>query len=140
MICVDFLAGANLQSGGPHVLLHSILRLFNLPSGQRKKIFLDHANERPHELSSTKACPLRLDSKLWNRFAIICAGTAESQSCGRMSNLEVHHRSLAANREQFRREFDHPLHEMHARIHNGVEASATRGSIDAARSALRLIR
>jgi len=36
MICADFLAGANLDGGDPHVLMHSMTRFFQfLPSEQR---------------------------------------------------------------------------------------------------------
>jgi hypothetical protein len=46
MICADFLAGANLDSGNSDVLLHSILRLFKFLPGKERKAFLDHASEK----------------------------------------------------------------------------------------------
>jgi hypothetical protein len=46
MICADFLAGANLDSGNSNVLLYSILRLFNFLPGEERKAFLDHATEK----------------------------------------------------------------------------------------------
>src|ERR1022692_4360377 len=46
MICADFLAGANLDSGNSNVLLHSILRLFKFLPGEERKAFLDHATEK----------------------------------------------------------------------------------------------
>jgi hypothetical protein len=46
MICADFLAGANLETGNPNVLLQSISRFFRfLPEAQRLA-FLDQAREK----------------------------------------------------------------------------------------------
>jgi hypothetical protein len=39
MICADFLAGANLDSGNPDVLLDSILRFFKFLPGEQKNAF-----------------------------------------------------------------------------------------------------
>ena len=46
MICGDFLAGANLDSGNPNVLLYSILRLFRFLPEEERKAFLDRAIEK----------------------------------------------------------------------------------------------
>ena len=46
MICADFLAGANLDTGNTSVLLYSVLRLFKFLSGEEQKAFLDHATEK----------------------------------------------------------------------------------------------
>ena len=46
MICADFLAGANLDTGNSSVLLYSVLRLFNFLSGEERKTFLDLATEK----------------------------------------------------------------------------------------------
>jgi hypothetical protein len=46
MICADFLAGANLDTGNSNVLLYSILRLFKFLPGEEKKAFLEHATEK----------------------------------------------------------------------------------------------
>jgi hypothetical protein len=46
MICADFLAGANLDSGNSNVLLYSILRLFKFLPGEQRKVFLDQAIEK----------------------------------------------------------------------------------------------
>jgi hypothetical protein len=46
MICADFLAGANLESGNSNVLLCSILRLFKFLPDKEQKTFLDHATEK----------------------------------------------------------------------------------------------
>jgi len=39
MICADFLAGANLDSGQPDVLLHAISSLFKFLPGEQKQAF-----------------------------------------------------------------------------------------------------
>ncbi len=46
MICADFLAGANLDSGNSHVLLFSMLRLFKFLPEEERKAFLAHATEK----------------------------------------------------------------------------------------------
>ena len=46
MICADFLAGANLDSGNSNVLLYSILRLFKFLPDEERKAFLDQATEK----------------------------------------------------------------------------------------------
>jgi hypothetical protein len=46
MICADFLAGANLENGNSHVLMHSMLRFFNFLPGEERKSFLDHFAEK----------------------------------------------------------------------------------------------
>ena len=46
MICADFLAGANLDTGNSSVLLYSVQRLFNFLSGEERKAFLDLATEK----------------------------------------------------------------------------------------------
>src|SRR5947207_1917542 len=40
MICADFLAGANLDSGQPDVLLHSLSHLFQLLPGEQQQAFV----------------------------------------------------------------------------------------------------
>ena len=44
MICADFLAGANLDSGQPEVLLHSLSRFFQLMPGEQRQVFLQLVN------------------------------------------------------------------------------------------------
>ena len=39
MICADFLAGANLDGGDPHALLHSMARFFQILPGEQQKAF-----------------------------------------------------------------------------------------------------
>jgi hypothetical protein len=46
MICADFLAGANLESGNSQVLLQSILRFFKFLPGEERRTFLDHFAEK----------------------------------------------------------------------------------------------
>jgi hypothetical protein len=46
MICADFLAGANLDSGDKAVLLQSALRFFKFLPSEEKKLFLDHYAEK----------------------------------------------------------------------------------------------
>jgi hypothetical protein len=40
MICADFLAGANLDSGQPEVLLHSLSRFFQFLPGEQRHAFV----------------------------------------------------------------------------------------------------
>src|ERR1700686_5558307 len=46
MICADFLAGANLDSGNSNVLLFSIFRLFKFLTDEEKQAFADQAIEK----------------------------------------------------------------------------------------------
>jgi hypothetical protein len=46
MICADFLAGANLDTGNSSVLLYSVQRLFNFLSGEEQKSFLHQATDK----------------------------------------------------------------------------------------------
>jgi hypothetical protein len=41
MICADFLAGANLDSGDPAILLSAMTRLFNVLPEEQKRAFLE---------------------------------------------------------------------------------------------------
>src|SRR5205814_8571516 len=45
MICADFLAGANLDSGQPDLLLHTISRLFGFLPGEQKQAFPELATQ-----------------------------------------------------------------------------------------------
>src|SRR5437868_2024212 len=45
MICADFLAGANLDSGDPDVLLHSLSRFFQFLPGEQRQAFVQILNE-----------------------------------------------------------------------------------------------
>ena len=46
MICADFLAGANLGNENPEALLQSALRFFKFLSGEERRTFLHHVNEK----------------------------------------------------------------------------------------------
>ena len=46
MICADFLAGANLDSGQPNVLLYSISRFFKFLPGEQRQAFLREVTEK----------------------------------------------------------------------------------------------
>jgi hypothetical protein len=45
MICADFLAGANLENGDPHMLLCAMTRLFKVLPGEQKQRFLASLSE-----------------------------------------------------------------------------------------------
>lgn len=45
MICADFLAGANLDSGDPETLLFSMMRFYRLLPNDQKQIFLNRLSE-----------------------------------------------------------------------------------------------
>jgi len=46
MICADFLAGANLDSEDPSVLLQSMSRFFKFLPGEQRQAFLDKVTEK----------------------------------------------------------------------------------------------
>jgi hypothetical protein len=46
MICADFLAGANLDTGDPEILLRSIKNFFKFLPGEQRQKFLEEATER----------------------------------------------------------------------------------------------
>src|ERR1700756_707079 len=46
MICADFLAGANLDSGNPEILLHSIRQFFKFLPGDQRQEFLAQVNQK----------------------------------------------------------------------------------------------
>ena len=46
MICADFLAGANLDSGNPEILLHSIRQFFKFLPGEQRQAFLAQAHQK----------------------------------------------------------------------------------------------
>jgi len=46
MICADFLAGANLDSGQPDVLLSSIARFFQFLPREQRQAFVDQVTEK----------------------------------------------------------------------------------------------
>jgi hypothetical protein len=46
MICADFLAGANLDNGGPEMLLDSMTRFFKFLPGEQGSHFLEALSEK----------------------------------------------------------------------------------------------
>ena len=46
MICADFLAGANLDSGQPDVLLHSLTHFFQFLPGEQQQAFMQLVNAK----------------------------------------------------------------------------------------------
>ena len=46
MICADFLAGANLDSGNPDVLLYSVSRFFKFLPGEQRQAFVQQITEK----------------------------------------------------------------------------------------------
>ena len=46
MVCVDFLAGANLENENPDVFLQSALRFFKFLPGEERQTFLHHVNQK----------------------------------------------------------------------------------------------
>src|SRR5579863_5456861 len=62
MICADFLAGANLDSGNTNVLLFSILRLFKFLTGEEKQAFADQAFEKAALAEACTSARLKRES------------------------------------------------------------------------------
>ena len=91
MICADFLAGGNLESGNSNVLLYSVLRLFNFLRDEEKNSFLDQVAEKAS--NGPPKLPLRLNPDSYGqlRNQVLRSDRWRCQSCGIMSNLEVHH-------------------------------------------------
>ncbi len=46
MICADFLAGANLESGNPEILLQSVMRAFEFLPDHERRAFLERVDEK----------------------------------------------------------------------------------------------
>src|SRR6266480_2646076 len=46
MICADFVAGANLDSGQPELLLHTISRLFGFLPYEKQRVFVQQISEK----------------------------------------------------------------------------------------------
>jgi len=49
MICADFAAGANLDSGNPEILLHSMSRYYKFLPSEHQHLFLQAAQEQVRE-------------------------------------------------------------------------------------------
>jgi hypothetical protein len=46
MICADFLAGANLDSGSPDILLNSVIHFFQFLPGEQRQGFIEHVTRK----------------------------------------------------------------------------------------------
>ncbi len=69
MIGADFLAGANLESSNPEILLHSIPQFFKILTGEQRGHFPHKHIRRRNGSNSTEAQPhLRLDSELYEQL------------------------------------------------------------------------
>jgi hypothetical protein len=73
MICADFLAGANLDGGDPHTLLHSMSRFFQFLSGEQRQAFAREV------AGGSCKCLIRLDPSGCDCISIANSTT----SCGR---------------------------------------------------------
>ena len=97
MICADFLAGANLENENPEVLLQSALTVLQVPP-RRREADISAPRERESIVNQIrpKQPRLRLDSELYEqlRNEVLRRDGWRCQSCGAMSNLEVHHKEF----------------------------------------------
>jgi hypothetical protein len=112
MICADFLAGANLENKNPGILLQSALRFFKFLPGTTLL-------RRRRDSSPTKHARLRLDPDQYDnlRHQVLRRDGWRCQSCGAISNLEVHHTELRSQSgDDSEPEPDHALHDM-SRLH-----------------------
>ena len=100
MICADFLAGANLDNGDPETLLFSMTRFFKFLPGEQRQAFLGSL-EREGIMSSIgpKSASLRLDPASYEslRQQVLRRDGWRCQSCGTMTNLEVHHKQFRSH-------------------------------------------
>jgi HNH endonuclease len=100
MICADFLAGANLDNGDPSTLLFSMARFFRLLPDPQKQAFVESLAEKS-VMKETRPGRrrLRLDPASYEdlRRQVLRRDGWRCQSCGAMSNLEVHHKQLRSH-------------------------------------------
>jgi len=97
MIGADFLAGAHIDNGNPQILLNSISRYYKFLSGAQQQNFPGkRTREGLVKPTLPKTAPLRLDQLSYERLRleILRRDSWRCQSCGSMSNLEVHHREF----------------------------------------------
>jgi hypothetical protein len=96
MICADFLAGANLDSGQPDVLLHSLSHYFQFLPGQQKQAFVQMLNGK-HAVSDflQKHVPIRVEGSEYEelRERGLRRDGWRCQFCGSRTHLEVQFRS-----------------------------------------------
>src|SRR5438132_10275407 len=97
MICADFLAGANLDSGDPDVLLRALSNFFKFLPGEQRQAFAQFVTEKIQVNRTTqKQAPTRLERQDYKelREQVLRRDGWRCQLCGSMRNLEVHHREF----------------------------------------------
>ena len=79
--------------GNPEVLLHSIFRYYNFLPGKQQQAFPENLCEGVVRMIRPNAAPSRLDPVSYEnlRQQILRRDGWRCQSCGAISNLEVHH-------------------------------------------------
>ena len=93
MICADFLAGANLENGNSEVLLQLVVRFFKfLP--REAVVSPSRLARRRCESMAPKHPRIRLEAE---RQRVLRRDGWRCQSCGTMSNLEVHHKQFRSH-------------------------------------------
>ena len=100
MICADFLAGAHLDNGNPQILLHSISCYYKFLPGDSGRLSLKTCGRRHHEQDRSKRhsaswTPRHTKQRL--RQQVLRRDGWKCQSCGTMSNLEVHHNKFRSH-------------------------------------------
>src|SRR5438270_858109 len=97
MICADFLAGANIDSGQPDVLLHSLSHLYQFLPGEQKASLCAHG-ERGGSMTRLlqKQSPIRVDAREYEELCkrVLRRDGWRCQFCGSRQNLEVHHQQF----------------------------------------------
>jgi hypothetical protein len=99
MICADFLAGANLDNGDPETLLFSMTILqTSFPKSSDKLSLLARASSH-RECDEPRSAPLSPGSGIVRNSSAADPprDSWRCQSCGTMSNLEVHHKQFRSH-------------------------------------------
>ena len=99
MICADFLAGANMENEDPEVLLQSALRFFKFLPGHERQKFVHRVTEKRRDCSRPKRVRVQLDPEPYEELhnQVRRRDGWRCQSCGTMSNLEVHHEEFRSH-------------------------------------------
>src|SRR5204863_7019296 len=103
MICADFLAGANLDSGDPNVLLRALSSAFELVQVSTAKsaasVSADRKGADPMKHILPKQVPLRIEKQDYQnlREQVLRRDSWRCQVCGSMTNLEVHHKQFRSH-------------------------------------------
>jgi 5-methylcytosine-specific restriction endonuclease McrA len=100
MICADFLAGANLDSGEPDVLLSAISRFIRIPSG-RAEAGIRRSCHAAGSMNQNliRHMSVRLDDREYQelREQVLRRDGWRCQFCGSITNLEVHHQQFRSH-------------------------------------------